>query len=492
MSTDVVRFDRVPSEHDEGGFALIMSVVIATVCLILVTSILAMGLHLDSATFRERRWQMALQVAEGGVERAVAEVNRAAVDDPDAPIGDVIATGAGEHPTPIDIPGGQFASNVTALAGGAGFQVDAVGYVPDATSPNRLMRRIRVTFEPEPSFKYALFSNTGIEVKNDNNQPINGDIFANDDIVVAQNAEINGSVISASGSVHIAENVRIQEATDGTGGSVYSGGVHPADSGPGERPWGVRLDGNTLVENEVHVQVPTPPCSSPSENDYNLKFGGNGVVVGGSVFVPGSVNGTGTTGSVDDDACEQAFGVTSLPEFTYQESAYPGIQKVDWDDFTGTVSGYMYVDDLNDPDAEIDLCSVNGTAGDVVLITEARLVRTNSCGTFYTGPTDRTIQLIVLNDNGETATFGPSVQLGNNFDLPNPSPALLLYSQGYCDLGTTVINSGAIYCNGLEVQTNMYLSYDPRIRSLVGFGGVLFERAAFRELIASTPITVTT
>ena len=478
-------------EQSEEGFALILSVVIATICLILVTSILAMGLHLDGATLRERRWQSALQVAEGGIERAFAEINRAALASPDSPIGDVIASGAGEHPTPTDVPGGQFASNVTALSGGAGFQIDAVGYVPDASSPNSIKRRIRVTFSPEPSFKYALFSNTGIEIKNDNTEPINGDIFANDDIVIKQNATVSGSIISATGSVHLENNVSILEADDGTGGSVYSGGVHDADSGPGERKWGIRMDGGSFIEHDAHVQVQSPPCTAPSMNDYNFKFGGVGGQVGGKIFAPGDVNGSGSHGGHEDD-CEQANAITSLPQFTFQEAAYPGIVTIPWHAFTGAVSGSVYVDDLNDPNAVINLCSVDGTSADVVLITEARLERSNSCGNFYTGPTNRTVQIIVLNDNPETAGPGPSVKLGNNFDLPDPSPALLLYSQGYCDLGTTVINNGAIYCNGLEVMTNMFLSYDARIQSLIGFGGALFERASFRELAVNTPITTTT
>lgn len=60
------------SRRDEDGFAMITAVVVAAVALVLTATLLASGEHLDRGTFRDRKWQTALQVAESGVQRTLA------------------------------------------------------------------------------------------------------------------------------------------------------------------------------------------------------------------------------------------------------------------------------------------------------------------------------------------------------------------------------------------------------------------------------------
>ena len=75
------------------------------------------------------------------------------------------------------------------------YQIDSaarVGSVQGLASE----RTVRVILGPPKSFKYALFSLSSVDTKN--NDIVNGDIWANDEVTVDQNDVVNGSVTSAT------------------------------------------------------------------------------------------------------------------------------------------------------------------------------------------------------------------------------------------------------------------------------------------------------
>src|SRR5262245_6849086 len=91
---------RIVGRRDEDGYAMVVSVVVATVAIMLVSAILAQGVHLLDATTRDRRWNNALQVAEAGIERTVVELIR----DPNATGMSVTTVPFGQFETTVTTP----------------------------------------------------------------------------------------------------------------------------------------------------------------------------------------------------------------------------------------------------------------------------------------------------------------------------------------------------------------------------------------------------
>ena len=450
--------------RDESGVALVMSVVVSMVALTLVTALLAAGLHLNTATTRERKWQLALQVAEAGVERAVAELN-------------VDLTYPGEA-TPVAIPGGEYSTEVTMY--NDGFQVDAVGYVPSSTAGNRIQRRIQVVYGPEPQFKYALFSYTSMFLKSTGG--IDGDVFANEDVELWNGTEVVGNVVSSQGKLKLNQNAKVLRETADNGGNAYSGGVDTS----GSPDWAIKLDNNAVIEGDAHAQVETV-CDGA--NNYNIVNGGD---ILGRALTPGNVFGTDPAGGVED-ACELRYPKSELPTFNWQPWMYPGLVEMSVSAFNALpanslLSGNLWVQGSSGD--VIDMACKTIT-GDFFLYTEARIKKANVCGgtPFYSGSPDATLFLVTSNNS--VSTSAPSVDVENTLELPaapDPSPALMIFSQGLCDLKNSVISSGAVYCKTIDIKNGIDIRYDPRIERILGFGGALYVRASFRELTSTTPL----
>ncbi|MGH9285033.1 MAG: hypothetical protein ACRD0M_05050, partial [Acidimicrobiales bacterium] len=343
--------------RDESGFAMVVAVIVAMVSIVLVTTILAIGVHLDTQTVRERRWQLALQVAESGVERAIVAL------DEQAKAGLPLTFG-GEGP--ITVPGGQFETHVTIPADLASVRVDAIGWTPSATATNRIQRRLRVVYSPEPEFRYALFSQTSLYVKSSGG--IEGDVFGNEAVTLYNGTVVTGTVISGTGKVHLEQNAEVHENTaTGRGGDVYSGGFDTAAS----PPWAVKLDNNAVVEGDVHTQVETV-CSGPA--NYNVDNSGDLL---GQVFTPGSVFGAGPAGGTVS-ACEPRRGKEDLPSFTFDPANYPSLVTMTVAQFNDPaytdLAGQVWVTSAasDDSAAAIEL-ACKQVKGDFFLYTTARI-----------------------------------------------------------------------------------------------------------------------
>lgn len=452
---------------------MIVAIIIAMVGLVIATTVLALGVRSDTSTTRERKWQLALQVAEAGVEQAAAELNA----DPDLVYGGTVS--------PVPIAGGDVATRVTPLANGAGFQIDAVGYVPSATASQVVTRRIRVLYQPAAAFRYALFSASGLFVKSAGG--IDGDVYANDAVEVYNGTQVFGNVTSGTSTVKLNQNAEVIEDADGNGGSVFSGGYD--DDSPDD--WAVFLDNNAYIENDVHTRVPdSDECTTAAKAaSYNVK-GGMGADVDGTVYtVRGSLGVIGFTAGDAQSTCAVTTGVEPLPAFFYNESNYPTLDTMSVTEFgtLTTLSGEIKVDAFESDSIDFACKTITGS---FTLITVAKITKTNTCGAvpFYSGtdPANEVIQIISLNTFGSSSD--PAINVENSLQLPDPAPALLIYSKGYCDLKNSVLTTGAVYCAGIGIKNTLDITYDSRIERLVGFGPVLHERTLFRELSPSTPL----
>jgi hypothetical protein len=76
--------------------------------------------------------------------------------------------------------------------------VTSVGYYPTRADP-QFAREVEITYEPIPSFRYAIFSQTSLSVNN--NMTVMGDIYSAGDVTVGQGATVCGSVLSSGGGV---------------------------------------------------------------------------------------------------------------------------------------------------------------------------------------------------------------------------------------------------------------------------------------------------
>lgn len=483
MSRRNAMFHARQAPGDE-GFAMVVSVVLATVAIMLVTVVLAMGVHLDGATTRERRWQLALQVAESGVEEAVTRLR----SDP----------GFGVTPVSATVPGGEYQVKVTPLATGAGVQIDSIGFTPSSTATSRLQRRLRVTYQPEPTFQYALFSNTGLSIGagsgdtcDETQAPTDpsarkcviGDVFANDDLVLENTAEVVGNVISAEGTVELKNNAAIRaNVVTGEGGNVRTGG-NRNDSG-----WFALRIGNADVTGNADIRVADAACTD--QNRYNVD---NANRVGGTVTLPPGATATGATRV---DACNVRTDTTPLPTYEYDPSNYNAAK-------TTTAAAFnAFSGDLNNfGGSPTDALYVTGAANEYVslkdkfvtddfaLITETKLEQPNSGSDFFpsaAGLADDIIQIISLSSH---TSGGFTIDVENHFDVPLPgSPAVLVYTPGSCSFKNTFLDNGAVYCGTLDISQGLAITYDPRIERLVGFGTAKFVRSSFRELAPSTAL----
>lgn len=438
----------------EDGFAVITAVVVASVMMLFTLGMLATGIHLTGATVRDRSWNTALQVAEAGLDHAVYEVGQDSA---------YAGTGGGV----LTVPGGEVEVLVDRPADGE-IVVYSTGWVPSRSATNALSRRIQVRFAPEDVFSYALFSSTGLFVKNTGG--ITGDVFANEGVEVDNNSDIEGSVISATEGVTIGNSSVIS-------GDVYSGGSS-----------GIVINNTAIVEGNANAQ--STSCSgSPGPGAYSIAA--NGTVMGDAVAW-GTISGN-VVGSRTPANCQLALATRSLPGYTWDGSLFTGEVEYDsisafqtWADANlGSLSGVhrVWVDDCAaDPDGTDNLIELGGAtvSTDFTLVTNCRLDLSNSFA--ITAPTSAIVDMIILNDS----TDPPAVQIKNNFEVAPNDPAVLLYSSGLIQIKNSAESNGAVYAGAISIKNSLDVVYDPRVERTLGFGDVKYDRQAWIECTVGT------
>ncbi|MER3452512.1 MAG: hypothetical protein C4344_02155 [Acidimicrobiia bacterium] len=436
---------------------MIVSMLVVTMLVVMTMGLLASGLHLQAATARDLRWNRAVQVAEAGVDQAVYHL----ASDPDY---------ARAGPVTGSVPGGTYTVSV---------QRPAPGWivVTSTGEAGGVRRRIQVTYGPAAVFTYALFSDTGLVVKNNN--ATTGDVFANGSIVMKQNSGVRGSVTSATGTVFMENNAQIRRNGD-TGGNVYTGGFHLAGG------WGLYLSPNAVVEGDAYAQEET--CSPPDPDPLHYAIVANGRIQGSALAggpISGSVGGIRTPYN-----CQVRQPTRTLPPFHFLPENYPSIRKfcADYAPCAGSAQGFQawadanaanlsgvaYVNDTN-PSAVIDLGRKTIT-GDFTLITNTLIDFANN--TTYAGSPDARVTIVSLNPS----TDPPAINIKNNFTIPDPPPAVLIYSTGLIFVKNNAESNGAVYASAISIKNNLDITYDPRVERTVGFGPVRYERVSWKEL----------
>src|SRR5205809_215608 len=209
--------------REEEGYSLVIAILLLSVMMILLVVALDAGNASLSQSSKSLEWSKALTVAEAGANDSITRLgeSRTATNpclfDPNNlndPTHTSVCTGGG----------GQY--QVAWTQSGSKIIVTSIGYYPTKTAP-KFKREVQITYEPVPSFKYAIFSQTALTIAN--GTTIIGDIYSDGDVSVGGGATICGSIQSSGGGVTLQNGSQVLAAyptydCSGKSGKVWTGG----------------------------------------------------------------------------------------------------------------------------------------------------------------------------------------------------------------------------------------------------------------------------
>ena len=268
--------------RDEEGYSLVIAILLLSIMMVLLVVALQAGTSSLQQSSLSLEWSKALTVAEAGLDDSITRLgeNRSAANPCSMATSTVCSGGGGQY-------------QVSWTQSGGTITVTSIGYYPTMTSP-KYVREVKATYEPVPAFKYALFSQTALDIKN--GATITGDIYSDGNVTVGTGATVCGSIISSAGSVSIANGGQILKSDDTYGCSGKSGRVWTGGSG------GVVGTQQVVIEGDAIAGAPsTTSCSSTSSSyPVTISGGGAGTPTGlvtffdnGASIGSGSLNGSG-------------------------------------------------------------------------------------------------------------------------------------------------------------------------------------------------------
>jgi hypothetical protein len=455
-------------KRGDEGFAMITAITVIMIASALTVIILTTGEHADSTSKRGADWDSSLQVADAGIQQAIASLQ---------------ATN-GAAPAPFNGSTSQGSYHVTTTYLGRNrYQIDASGTVGTATNL-RATRDVRVIMAPPSSFKYALFSLTNVDTKNNNY--VHGDVWANGSVTVYGGDTIDGGVNAATGWLSMQQNSTVTK-------SVTTGGYDPSSNEAINMGSGAHIGGTAVAASSA------PGCSDdPAGTHYNVSVGGS---IAGSVTAWGTISG-GTTGTQHPHVCTGAPATKPMPTFTYNPANYsPAPVEFASPEFASPeafstylaahsngLSGTFYVHG----GGATDPVNVNGVsiAGDTTIIAESAPIDAfGGQGVSAANNNDKVLTLVsyyqpspnatCVNNGGNPADC--SIGIKNNFQ-PNDNTATLLYApNGPIAFKNNANFLGAVYGKSIVLKNNMDLTYDGRVDQIVGFGPVTLTTQSWVE-----------
>jgi hypothetical protein len=495
--------------HREEGYSLVISMLLMAIMMVL----LAVSLDAGSASLRQSslslEWSKALTVAEGGADAAVTLLgeSRAATNS--------CAIGSSNVCNAVD---GQYQYRWTTT--GSQIVVTSVGYYPTKADA-QFAREVQITYEPIPSFKYAIFSQNALSVAN--NMTVIGDIYSAGDITVGTNAKVCGSVLSSAGGVTMQNGASVVKSYSALGctgksGNIWTGGTNGISGGT-----------TGTVEGNVKASNPsTATCSSTGTN----------YAIAGSFTVTGTATACGSIAASLTAATKTAGSSTSqptpvtFPAFTFDPNNYPSsssdplhlqcyptttpITNCGANDSTTSVTDFnSYVSShkssLTGTFAVWQRTPSSSTAinldgitlsGDFTLITNAPVTFGNT-STVTTTSSSVTADLFVVSTYQPTGsctaalvnTGGADCSIyGKNaieFDSgvqsdPNDGVVGLLYTTGkmaFVNSSNNIadVGDGALYAQSMDFKNGFNVIYNSRVERVLGFGAS-YEQVLWQEL----------
>jgi hypothetical protein len=497
------------SMHHEEGYSLVISMLLLAIMMVLLAVSLDAGTSSLHQSALSLEWSKALTVAEGGANDAVTLLGESRSATSSCKIGTAgVCTG----------PDGQY--QVSWTTSGSTIVVDSVGYYPTKADPT-FARQVEITYEPVPSFKYAIFSQTALSVAN--SMTVMGDIYSAGDIAVGTGATVCGSILSSGGGVTMQNGASVVKAysslgCSGKSGNIWTGGTN-----------GIAGGTTGTVEGSVKASNPSTATCSTTGSDYQIT---GSFTVNGTATACGSIaSGLSAVTKSSGTSTSQPTPVT-FPAFTFDPNGYSSdssdplhlqcyptttpITNCGANDATDAVSTFnTYVTAhktsltgtfavwQRSPSSStaINLDGIT-LAGDFTLITNAPVTFGNTSTVTTTSssvaanlfvvstyqPTGSCTADLVNTGGADCSIYGKnSVEFDSGVQSdPNDGVVGLLYTTGkmaFVNSSNNIadVGDGALYAQSMDFKNGFNVIYNSRVERVLGFGAS-YEQVLWQEL----------
>jgi hypothetical protein len=485
--------------HQEEGYSLVVSMLLISIMMVLLVVALDAGIASLRQSNLSIEWSKSLTVAEAGVNDATTLLAQDRLASNPCEIGglDVCTGGGGEY-------------QVNWATQGRNIVITSIGYYPTMADPT-FTRQVEATYAPIPSFRYAIFSQTALEVNN--GMTVVGDIYSAGDITIGQNAEVCGSIISSSGGVVLTNSSKVVTDDAALGctdksGDVWTGGTN-----------GITGASTVVVEGDLRASNPSTFTCSASGTDYDITMSG-GTMTAGTATACGAIDASVNAGAVSAGTSSSQPVPVSFPTFTFDPNnytsltCYPTGGTCGSNDSDSAVQDFQTYVDANstslsgtfavwqrDP-TSADAISLDGItlSGDFTLITNAPIDFGNTSEITTTAssadlvvistyePTAACTADLVNTDDSDCSIYGKNAIEFDAGDLGDPDDGVvgLLYTTGKmafvnASQNLADIGDGALYSESMDFKNGFNIIYNSRVERVLGFG-TSYERILWQEL----------
>jgi Tfp pilus assembly protein PilX len=516
--------------REEEGYSL----VIAMLLLAIMAVLLVVGLDAGTASLKQSslavEWSKALTVAEAGLNDSITR------------LGESRSASNPCYFDPIDL--GNTTNSVVCSGGGGQYQVHwtqsggkiivtSIGYFPTKTAP-KFTREVQATYEPVPAFRYALFSQTALDIKN--GATITGDIYSDGQVAVGQNATICGSVLSSAGGVSFENGGQVLQSDaalgcSGKSGKVWTGG-----------PTGIVGTQQVVISGDAIAGAPSTTTCSSTSSSYAITISGGGTYsVHGAAGACGMISGiTGETASTPGVTTTAPVPVT-FPPFVFDPNNYPASTSTDPlklqcyptdsppTNLCGSNQSTTAIANFNayiaahktsltgtfavwqtspQPMDTAHVCTTASTtqicldgitlSGDVTIVTNAPVDFGNTSTVSTTSSSVAADMAVVstyqpasgttcTTNGGDCSIYGQNSVEFNAGTVSNPDDGVvgLLYTTGKMAFknhpASQPPGEGALYAGSMDLKNGYDILYNSRIDRVLGFG-TTYERTLWQEL----------
>jgi hypothetical protein len=461
------RFDGRTRRHPgEQGVAMVMTVIIITVAATLAAVILMQGSSADRHSGRGKNWNQALQSADAGVQNAVATLQ---------------ATN-GAVPAPFQGTSKEGTYSVTVkYLGRNRYQIDSVGQA-GTVQGLKTQRHVRVVMAPPKTFKYALFSDSDIDTKN--NDEVNGDIWANGNVTVDQGDTVNGSVNSATGYLFMRSNSKIT-------GDVQTGSYSSSGYAVDGTANGTEINGNV----KASTTSADANCNGEPLGKYKVAAGS----IGGKVMTLGTQVSGADPAKVTTNWCSHAPATKPMPTFNWEPANYqpapvefasPSAFATYVNANKASMQGTFVINGggQNDP---VDITGIK-VSGDLTIVAWNAPITADQGNADVTAANNNEKLMVLVSyytppQNVACASNGGNpgdcaIGIKNGFQ-PSDNTATLVYApNGPVAFKNNAEFFGAVYANNIVMKNNQVTTYDPAVEQVVGFGPVTLAQESWQEV----------
>ena len=400
--------------------------------------------------------------------------------------------------------------------------VTSVGYYPNRDNA-QFAREVQITYEPIPSFKYALFSQTSLDVHN--SMTVAGDVYSAGDVTVGNSAVVCGSILSSGGGVSLGNSSRIVKtwaplSCSGKSGSVWTGGAA-----------GITGSNTVTIEGNLKASNPATQTCSSALPTYRIAAGGSTWGIQGTATACGAITNVNSAATSAGLSSSQPAPVT-FPAFVFDPNNYPSsssdplhlqcyptttpITNCGANDSTTAVSDFnTYVaahktaltgtfavwQRTPSSTTAINLDGIT-LGGDFTLITNAP-VNFGNTSTVTTTSSSVSADLVINSTYQPTGTCTGAAATNGTADCsiygknaiefdsavesdPNDGVVGLLYTTGKMAFGQAACNAanigdGALYAQSMSFNSCMNVIYNSRVERVLGFGAS-YEQTLWQEL----------